>query len=551
MLCRLTVENYALIERLELALDARLNIITGETGAGKSILLGALGLLLGAKNDGSAMKDNTRNCVVEGVFALEGLGLKPLFEELDIDYDNETVIRRIITPAGKSRSYVNDIPVQLAQLKELGARLIDVHSQHQNMILSSEMFRIQAVDVVAESGELLARYGEEYALWSEARRRLSALIEESAAARRDEEWVRFQAEELKAANLKENEIEELEQEQAVLANADAIGATLGEISASLDGEQVGVLSVLKSAEVGLMRIKESYRQGEELAMRVRSTLLELKDVAATIVSDAERVESNPERLEQVDSRLATLYDLCRKHGVKGVDELIALRDKFCAQLNAITHSDEQIALLEDEVERMRLKVAAMADKLHQKREGAVALFVQEIGSRLAMLGMPDARFVVEVRAGEELRATGRDEVAFMFTANRSASPQPVEKIASGGEMSRMMLSLKALLAGRMKLPTIIFDEIDTGVSGRIADAMGEIIAELSGTMQVVNITHLPQVASKGETHFVVYKENSRTNIKRLSAEERVVEIAKMLSGSQVSDAAITQAQNLLESCPTR
>ncbi len=551
MLCRLTVENYALIERLELALDARLNIITGETGAGKSILLGALGLLLGAKNDGSAMKDNTRNCVVEGVFALEGLGLKPLFEELDIDYDNETVIRRIITPAGKSRSYVNDIPVQLAQLKELGARLIDIHSQHQNMILSSEMFRMQAVDVVAESGELLARYGEEYALWSEARRRLSALIEESAAARRDEEWVRFQAEELKAANLKENEIEELEQEQAVLANADAIGATLGEISASLDGEQVGVLSVLKSAEVGLMRIKESYRQGEELAMRVRSTLLELKDVAATIVSDAERVESNPERLEQVDSRLATLYDLCRKHSVKGVDELIALRDKFCAQLNAITHSDEQIALLEDEVERLRLKVAAMADKLHQKREGAVALFAQEIGSRLAMLGMPDARFVVEVRAGEELRATGRDEVAFMFTANRSASPQPVEKIASGGEMSRMMLSLKALLAGRMKLPTIIFDEIDTGVSGRIADAMGEIIAELSGTMQVVNITHLPQVASKGETHFVVYKENSRTNIKRLSAEERVVEIAKMLSGSQVSDAAITQAQNLLESCPTR
>ncbi len=551
MLCRLTVENYALIERLELALDARLNIITGETGAGKSILLGALGLLLGAKNDGSAMKDNTRNCVVEGVFALEGLGLKPLFEELDIDYDNETVIRRIITPAGKSRSYVNDIPVQLAQLKELGARLIDIHSQHQNMILSSEMFRMQAVDVVAESGELLARYGEEYALWSEARRRLSALIEESAAARRDEEWVRFQAEELKAANLKENEIEELEQEQAVLANADAIGATLGEISASLDGEQVGVLSVLKSAEVGLMRIKESYRQGEELAMRVRSTLLELKDVAATIVSDAERVESNPERLEQVDSRLATLYDLCRKHSVKGVDELIALRDKFCAQLNAITHSDEQIALLEDEVERLRLKVAAMADKLHQKREGAVALFAQEIGSRLAMLGMPDARFVVEVRAGEELRATGRDEVAFMFTANRSASPQPVEKIASGGEMSRMLLSLKALLAGRMKLPTIIFDEIDTGVSGRIADAMGEIIAELSGTMQVVNITHLPQVASKGETHFVVYKENSRTNIKRLSAEERVVEIAKMLSGSQVSDAAITQAQNLLESCPTR
>ena len=545
MLCRLTVENYALIEKLELALDARLNIVTGETGAGKSILLGALGLLLGAKNDGSAMKDNTRNCVVEGVFALECLGLEPLFEELDIDYDNETVIRRIITPAGKSRSYVNDIPVQLAQLKELGARLIDIHSQHQNLILSSESFRMQAVDVVAGNGELLARYREEYALWNDARRRLATLTEEAAAARRDEEWMRFQADELKAAALKENEIEELEQEQAMLANADAIGATLGEISASLDGEDIGVLSALKSAEMGLTRIKGSYQSGEELAMRVRSVLLELKDVAATVASDAERVESNPARLEQVDSRLAMLYDLCRKHGAEGVGELIALRDKFCAQLNAITNSDEQIAALEDEVARLQLRVAALADKLHDAREGAVAIFAEEIGSRLAMLGMPDARFVVEVRAGEVLRPTGRDEVVFMFTANKSASPQAVEKIASGGEMSRMMLSLKALLAGRMKLPTIIFDEIDTGVSGRIADVMGEIIAELSSTMQVVNITHLPQVASKGEAHFVVYKENSHTNIKRLSAEERVVEIAKMLSGSEVSEAALTQARNLL------
>lgn len=545
MLCRLTVENYALIEHLELDLDNRLNIVTGETGAGKSILLGALGLLLGAKNDGSAMKDNTRNCVVEGQFALEGLGLESLFEELDIDYEDETVIRRIITPAGKSRSYVNDIPVQLAQLKELGARLIDIHSQHQNQILSSEAFRRQAVDVVAGCGELLARYREEYDGWCEARKRLAELVESAAVARRDEEWVRFQADELTTAALKENEIEELEQEQAVLANADTISATLGEISASLDNEELGVLTALKRGETGLLHIKDSYRAGEELAMRVRSTLLELKDVAATIAADAERVESDPERLEWVDDRLATLYNLCRKHGVEGVGALISLRDKFCAQLNAITHSDEQIAALEDEVERLRLRASALADKLHKAREAAASIFSSEIGGRLTLLGMPEARFTVEVRAGEELRATGRDEVAFMFSANRTASPQPVERIASGGEISRMMLSLKALLAGRMKLPTIIFDEIDTGVSGRIADAMGEIIAELSRTMQVVNITHLPQVASKGEAHFVVYKENSRTDIKRLSAEERVVEIAKMLSGSQVSDAALSQARILL------
>ncbi len=545
MLCRLIVENYALIERLELNLDARLNIVTGETGAGKSILLGALGLLLGAKNDGSAMKDNTRNCVVEGVFALEGLGLEPLFAELDIDYDNETVIRRIITPAGKSRSYVNDIPVQLAQLKELGARLIDIHSQHQNLILSSEAFRMQAVDVVAGSEALLARYREAYALWCDARKRLASLGEEVAAARRDEEWVRFQAEELTAAKLKENEIEELEQEQAVLANADAIGATLGEVSVLFDGEDVGILSALKRSETGLLHIKESYHAGEELANRVRSVLLELKDVAATIASDAERVESNPERLEQVDNRLATLYNLCRKHGVESVGELITLRDKFCAQLNAITHSDEQLAQFENEVEILRLKTSELADKLHTKRDGASPIFLKTIGESLALLGMPEARFVVEVRACEDLKATGRDEVVFLFSANRSASLQPVERIASGGEMSRMMLALKALLAGNMKLPTIIFDEIDTGVSGRIADAMGEIISELSSRMQVVNITHLPQVASKGEAHFVVYKEDSHTNIKRLSAEDRVVEIAKMLSGSKVSDAAISQAKILL------
>ena len=545
MLCRLTVENYALIEKLELALDGRLNIVTGETGAGKSILLGALGLLLGAKNDGSAMKDNTRNCVVEGTFSLEGLGLEPLFEELDIDYDNETIIRRVITPAGKSRSYVNDIPVQLVQLKELGARLIDIHSQHQNLILSSETFRMQAVDVVAGCGELLTQYREEYNSWCEARRKLAVLTEEAAAARRDEEWVRFQAEELSAANLKENEIEDLEQEQAVLANADAIGATLGEINASFDSDETGVLQALKSAEMGLVRIKDSYREGEELAQRVRSTLLELKDIAATISADAERVESNPERLEQVDNRLAMLYDLCRKHGAEGVAELIALRDKFRAQLNAITHSDEQIAEMEREVEIFRLKASALADKLHEARTGAVALFSEEIGRKLSALGMPEARFEIEVRATEELRTTGRDEVSFLFSANKATSMQAVERIASGGEMSRMMLSLKALLAGRMKLPTIIFDEIDTGVSGRIADAMGEIISELSQSMQVVNITHLPQVASKGEAHFVVYKENSHTNIKRLSDQERISEIAKMLSGSQVSEAALSQAKILL------
>lgn len=545
MLTRLTVENYALIERLELVLDPHLNIITGETGAGKSILLGALGLLLGAKNDGAAIRDNEHNCIIEGTFDISGLGLEPLFEQMDIDYSDETVIRRVITPAGKSRSYVNDLPVQLSQLKELGTHLIDIHSQHQNLILSSEGFRTQALDTMAANGTLMNDYREEYTRLKSLERRLAELKAAAAEAGKEEEWIRFQAEELTSANLREGEVEELEAEQAELENADTTSETLAQITASFDGDEEGVLVSLKNAENGLRHISSSYKPAGELADRIHSTILELRDINATVAADAERIESDPERLEKVNDRLATIYSLCQKHRVQNIEELIALRDKFRKQLEAITSGGEEIAALESETESTRSRAAALADKLHEGRTKAAPEFGREVAERLSRLGMPDARFTVEVEAHDELTPTGRDTVAFLFSANKNMTPQPAERIASGGEMSRMMLSLKSLLASRMKLPTIIFDEIDTGVSGRIADAMGEIISELSQSMQVVNITHLPQVASKGEAHFVVYKENSRSDIRRLTAEERVVEIAKMLSGSEISDAALTQARILL------
>lgn len=546
MLSRLTVENYALIDRLELRLDSGLNIITGETGAGKSILLGALGLLLGAKNDGAAAKDSSKNCIVEGVFDISGLGLEYLFEENELDYDDTTVIRRVITPAGKSRSFVNDIPAQLSQIREIGAHLIDIHSQHQNLILSSPAFRLHATDTMADNGSLLEEYSKLYARYTTAARELEHLRAEAEKARQDEEWVRFQAEELTGANLRPGEVEELEAEQALLASADSVSEALGNAAAALNSEESGILPQLKAIEQGLNRIRGSYRQAEELAERIHSALLEIKDIEYTIAGDAERIEADPARLEAVDARLAAIWSLCRKHKVENIDELIAVRDRYNSQLNALTFGDERIMTLTKEVEVAKLRAEAAADKLHERRVGIAAHFSREIVSQLTRLGMPDARFEVVIRSNHELAADGRDEAVFMFSANKNTALQPIEKIASGGELSRMMLSLKSLLASRINLPAIVFDEIDTGVSGRIADAMGEIIVELAASMQVINITHLPQVASKGAAHFVVYKDNGCSNIRRLTADERITEIAKMLSGSEITDAAITQAKNLLK-----
>ena len=545
MLRRLSVENYALIEKLEMELDPHLNIITGETGAGKSILLGALGLLLGAKNDGSAMKDAARNCTVEGTFDLTGSGLEAFFAENDLDYAAETTLTRVITPAGKSRAFVNDVPVQLAQLRELGTRLLDIHSQHQNLILSSEEFRTAALDTVAGNKELLAQYAAQYARMTELRRELASLRDAAERGRRDEEWLRFQCDELTAATLREGEQAELEEELAVLENADRIGEALTGLRNALDNDETGVLTQLKNAENALGHLRGHYPTAGDFADRLHAVLEELKDIDAAAASASERVDADPERLAKRSARLDALIALQQKYRVANEAELIALRDRSAAQLAAIVHSGEEIAAAEQALREAADKAEALAERLHKAREKAAAGFAKEILTTLARLGMPDTVFQIALTPRPELDRTGRDQVQYLFTANARMTPQPIERVASGGELSRVMLAMKALLAKRMQLPTILFDEIDTGVSGRIADAMGEIIESLSGSMQVVDITHLPQVASKGSAHFVVYKRNGRTEITRLSDDDRIAEIAKMLSGSQVTQAAVAQARILL------
>lgn len=549
MLRRLTVENYALIERLDLELDSHLNIITGETGAGKSILLGALGLLLGNKNEGGTNHSEDRNCVIEGTFDVEGYGLEPLFEQNDIDYEPQTVIRRVISPSGKSRSFVNDMPVQLSVLRELGVRLIDIHSQHRNMILSDESFRVGAVDTLADAVEQVASYRAVYADLRAAERELERMVAEAESLRRDEEWLRYQVEEFEAAAFKAGELAEAEAELAVLENADQIGEALTTVRNILDADEVGVLEQLTQAERAVQHVSRNYPSGEEVAARLRSVVAELKDLGQMVADDSERIESDPERLQRVTDRVNLIYSMCQKHRVQTLEELLAVGERLAEQLARITHSDENIERQRQRIASLRQKAEQLAEQIHKRRAKAATSISKSIVQSLTKLGMAEARFDVEVERTEELLPSGGDRIRFMFTANGRMAPQPVEKIASGGEISRVMLSLKALLAEKSKLPTIIFDEIDTGVSGRIADAMGEIISSLGENMQVVAITHLPQVASKGKTHFVVYKEQSRTNIARLGEDDRITEIAKMLSGSELSSAALTQARLLLGIAP--
>lgn len=544
MLRRLLVENYALIEHLEIEFDSSLNIITGETGAGKSILMGALALLLGAKNDSTTINDNSRPCIVEGEFDIARLGLEDTFAELDIEYDHETIIRRTISPSGKSRAFVNDQPVQLADLKQLGAYLIDIHSQHQNLILSSPQFRIRAIDTIAGNEKLLAEYAATFDSLQVARRVLVDLQNSAKRNADEEDWLRHQAEELRSANLREGEIEELEQELRTLENADSISEALQKVTQSLDEEVTGVLTTLREAENSLRRVSENYASAGELIERLHSTAVELKDISATIAYDLERIEANPERLDAVNNRLDLIYTLQRKHRCEGISELIALRDKYTEQLSAIEHSDELIAEAEAKVADAEAKATSLAVKLHGSRVKASPAFADGVVEILRAVGMADAKFDIAITPCTPT-SSGADTVDFLFSANASVEPRPIEKIASGGELSRVMLALKTILARHLALPTIIFDEIDTGISGRTANDVGDIIARLAQSMQVIDITHSPQVASKGSRHFLVYKEQSRSNIRPLSNDERVEEIAKMLSGDTITEAALAQARHLL------
>lgn len=546
MLKGLAIENYALIESLRVEWDEHLNIITGETGAGKSILLGALGLLLGAKNEGQALKESSRNCVVEASFDIDGLGLEALFEENDLDYEPQIEVRRIITPAGKSRAFIGDMPVQLSVLRELGAHLVDIHSQHQNMILQSEEFRIKALDILAENDTTLTQYTSSLAALNTLRSQYRELKGSLEEARKEEEWLRYTVEELRAANLKDGEKSEVEQQLSVAESADRINEILVGLRNALDDEEMGAIATLTRSQRELNALDGKYADGVTLAARIRSVVEELKDISATAADEQERIECDPEKLQKLSDRLNTIYSLEIKHRAESYDDLLAKREEYSQRLATIDNSDAELNALQSKMNECEAECRAIAGRLHDARAAICKDVERRMVDMLITLGIEDARFCVELKELDTLTATGYDSVAFLFSANKTSAPAPIERIASGGELSRVMLVLKVMLAEHMKLPTIIFDEIDTGVSGRIASAMGDIIAKLSARIQVIDITHLPQVAAKRGAHFVVFKEQGLSNIRRLTDKERIDEIAKMLSGSTITDAARKQAKILLE-----
>ena len=544
MLTHLNVENYALIDHLEVEFDSHLNIITGQTGAGKSILLGALSLLLGARNEGAAIKDNSRNCVVEAQFDICGLNLESLFEQLDIDYEPQITIRRIITPAGKSRAFVGDQPVQLATLKSLGEYLIDIHSQHSNLILASEQFRLEALDTIARCTTLREQYNVAYAEFLATKGELEKARQAILSARKEEEWLRYQVDELRAAALKAGEEQELEEKIATLANAESITEAYGALHQALTDEQTGVVMQLVQRAKALKAVAEHYTEARSAAARLDSVIIELQDLDTTAEQVIEHIEADPELLDKYNNRLELLYTLRRKHRAENLDELIAIFERYSAQLEGIDRADENIAALEQRVVAAEEQAKGIATAISEAHKLAAPDFEHAVESILHKVGMASAQFKIDFTT-TELGPSGMERIELLFTANEGLVARPIEKIASGGEMSRVMLALKSILSRSLSLPTIIFDEIDTGVSGSVANAVGEVIAELSATMQVIDITHLPQVASKGNRHYLVYKSDSTTNMRQLSDDERITEIAKMLSGENITDAAIEQAQILL------
>lgn len=564
MLQTLHIENYALIRETDVTFGKGFVAITGETGAGKSIMLGALGLLLGQRADAAVLADKERKCVVEARFDILGLGLQPLFEEADVDYDDLLILRREILPAGKSRAFANDTPVQLPFLKALAPRIIDIHSQHQTFTLADSHFRLSLLDVVSatSSGEKKQKaYRQAYADYSALKRELETLTEEEARNRKDADYLQFQFNELDEAHLgsapvgsADGEADEqtfLEQESQLLAHAEAVREGLSEAAAMMDDEEgQAVLSRLRQAKTALSHIASYHPSAEALLARIDTSLIELDDISNELQRTADGVIYSPERQQQVDERLALLYRLEKKHGVDSVAALIALRDELDARLQSISSLDERIQELMEQVDRSFAKMQDAADALTASRREAAKKLSKGILPILHDLGMPEARFEVDIMPTATFGPAGHDAAAFLFNANRGGELRDIAKVASGGELSRLMLAIKSMLTSHSLLPTIIFDEIDTGVSGDISVAVGAIMSRMAEHMQVVAITHLPQIAAKASQHLKVYKENdsNRTisRIRELSSDERVTEVATMLSSDPPTPAALQTAKELME-----
>ncbi len=550
MLKHITIRNFALIEHVEIELSAGFSVITGETGHGKSVFLGAVAMLLGQRSDVKAIREGADRCVIEGLFDLEGFGLEPLFEENDIDYDRECIIRRELAASGRSRAFINDTPVNVSLLKEIGARLIDIHSQHQNLLLGDRNYQLGVLDVLAGNKGLLGGYKERYDKYLSLQRELAERRKALEAAKRDEEWLRFQLDELEAASLKSGELQELELELQELSHAEEIQAALYGAYNAIDGDERSMLQALREASSALSRIAAHYGAAQELADRLESNYIELKDCCDEMQQRAGRVQFAPARLEFVENRVAQIYSLMKKHRVESAEDLIALAAEYSAKLDSIAFGDDDIRELEKRIKSASEELLQVAAELTANRKESAAQLQEKIIAILVNLGMPMIRFEVEFRPVDGFTPSGCDDVVFLFSANSSSAPQPLSDVASGGEMARVMLALKSLIASSTKQPTLIFDEVDTGVSGILAERMGRIMQQMAcGFCQVLSITHLPQVAALGSNHYKVYKEETDkgtvTNIIRLEQEDRVREIAQMMSGEVLSEAALDNARGLL------
>lgn len=549
MLKRLHIDNYALIESSEIDFESGFTVITGETGAGKSILLGALGLLMGDKVETKYFKDAEKKCVIEATFDLSNYKLQPFFEENELEYDDETIIRKEIQTSGKARQFVNDSPVPLSVLKSLGDRLIDIHSQHQNLLIKDDEFQLSVVDAVADTKGELEQYTTQYRNWKKLSAELEKLKQQQEQDRENQDYLESQLEKLASANLVEGEQAELEEEQNVLSNADAIRESLGNAYWNMEDDESSIASRLKESINSMNKVVDMVSGMEELVERSNSLLADIKDISATLSDYIEKVESDPKRLEFIQQRLDTIYTLERRFKVDSVEELIQTRKDLEKRVARFTSSSEELDDLEKEVEKARKELSKCAKVLSDKRSSNADKIADSIVQNLVEMGMPASKLKVEVSQTDGFSPLGIDQVRFLFSANKDKTLLPISDIASGGEISRVMLSLKNLLSQVSSLPTVILDEIDTGISGEVAGRMGKVMKKMATRMQVISITHLPQIAAQGDNHFMVFKadkgEKIVSSIKLLNENERVDEIAQMLSGASPTDAARANARELM------
>ncbi len=551
MIKELYIRNFTLIDELDIEFHQGFSVITGETGAGKSIILGAIGLLLGNRADSKTIKADQDKCVIEAHFDLSKYEMEDFFDENDIDKEmSDTIIRRELTASGKSRAFINDTPVSLNVMRALGETLVDIHSQHQNLLLQKEDFQLNVVDIIAQDKKQIDAYRAEYKEWQKANAQLEKLKEDIAKSRENEEFIRFQFNELDKANLEEGEQERIEAEVETLSHSEDIKSSLYEADNALSGDEGGAVENVKRAAENLHAIESVYPEVSDLAQRLESSYIELKDIASEVSSDVEKIDFDPSQLDYLNQRLDTLYALEQKFHVENDAELIKTRDELKEQLSHIDNSDEDVKELEAVVASKLKACEAEAKKLTDIRLKSSKKIEEEMKKRLIPLGIPNVRFQVEV-SQKPLSQDGHDKISFLFSANTNTPMQPVSQVASGGEIARVMLSLKAMISGAVKLPTIIFDEIDTGVSGKIAEKMAQIMSEMGDSnRQVISITHLPQIAALGSTHYKVSKEETPkgtvSHMRMLSDEERVEEIAQMLSGSDITEAALANARELLK-----